>query len=114
MRCFSVETGDIISSVKTQQSLLRSQKKQSLILNNDKVYFSNSIGDVTAVNISSGKIIWQSPTQSNISFGSTFFLKLSDIISDESSIFFSDNNNQFFSLCFLHSSFNVKKNLISK
>ena len=42
-----------------------------LILKDNNVYFSNSIGDVTAVNISNGKIIWQSPTQSNISFGST-------------------------------------------
>ena len=39
LRCFSLETGDLLWSVKTQQSLLRSQKKQSLILNNDKVFF---------------------------------------------------------------------------
>ena len=88
LRCFSLETGEIIWSVKTQQSLFRSQKKQSLILNNGIVYFSNSIGDVTAVNISNGEIIWQTPTQSNVSFGSTYFLKLSDIISDKNSIFF--------------------------
>ena len=50
----------------------------NLILNDDKVYFSNSIGDVTAVNISSGEVIWQTPTQSNVLFGSTYFLKLSD------------------------------------
>ena len=98
LRCFSLETGDLIWSVKTQQSLLRSQKKQSLILNNDKVYFSNSIGDITAVNISSGRIIWQTPTQSNVSFGNTYFLKSSDIVSDKSSIFISNNNNQFFSI----------------
>ena len=79
LRCFSLESGELLWSVKTQQSLLRSQKKQSLILKGNNVYFSNSIGDVTAVNISNGRIIWQSPTQSNISFGSTFFLKLSDI-----------------------------------
>ena len=68
LRCFSLETGELMWSVKTQQSLLRSQKKQSLILKGNKVYFSNSIGDVTAVNISNGKIIWQTPTQSDVSF----------------------------------------------
>ena len=88
LRCFSLETGELMWSVKTQQSLLRSQKKQSLILKGNKVYFSNSIGDVTAVNISNGKIIWQTPTQSDVSFGNTFYLKVSDIISDNDSIFF--------------------------
>ncbi len=114
LRCFSLETGDLLWSVKTQQSLLRSQKKQSLIFNNGKVYFSNSIGDVTAVNISSGKIIWQTPTQSNVSFGSTYFLKLSDIISDKESIFFSNNNNQFFSIDMLSGAINWKQDLSSE
>ena len=114
LRCFSLETGDLLWTVKTQQSLLRSQKKQSLILNNDKVFFSNSIGDVTAVNVSSGKIIWQTPTQSNVSFGKTYFLKLSDIISDKDSIFVSDNNNQFFSIDLLSGSVNWKQDLSSE
>ncbi len=114
LRCFSLETGELIWSVKTQRTLLRSQKKQSLIIKNDKVYFSNSIGDVTAVNISNGKIVWQAPTQSNITFGSTFFLKLSDIVSDETSIFFSDNNDQFFSLDLLTGSINWKQDFSSE
>ena len=113
LRCFSLETGELLWSVKTQQSLLRSQKKQSLILKDDKVYFTNSIGDVTAVNTSNGNIVWQAPTQSNISFGSTFFLKLSDIVSDETSIFFSDNNDQFYSLDLLTGSINWKQEFSS-
>ena len=95
LRCISLDTGKLIWSVKTQQSLLRSQKKQSLILKDDKVYFTNSIGDVTAVNTSNGNIVWQTPTQSNVSFGNTYFLKLSDIISDKTQFCF-NNNNQFF------------------
>ncbi len=114
LRCFSLETGDLIWSVKTQQSLLRSQKKQSLILNDDKVYFINSIGDVTAVNISSGKIIWQTPTQSNVSFGNTYFLKSSDIVSDKKSIFVSNNNNQFFSIDILSGTINWKHDFSSE
>ena len=114
LRCFSLETGDLLWSVKTQQSLLRSQKKQSLILNNDKVFFSNSIGDVTAVNISSGKVIWQTPTQSNVTFGNTYFLKLSDIVSDEVSIFVSNNNNQFLSIDLLSGAINWRQDFSSE
>jgi len=114
LRCFSLETGELVWSVKTQESLLRSQKKQSLILNNDKIFFSNSIGDITAVNISNGKIIWQTPTQSNISFGNTYFLKLSDIVSDNNSIFVSNNNSQFFSIDLLSGAINWKQDFGSK
>ncbi len=114
LRCFSLETGELIWSVKTQKSLLRSQKKQSLILKDEKAYFSNSIGDVTAVNISNGKIIWQTPTQSNVLFGNTFFLKLSDIVSDSDSIFVSNNNNQFFSIDLLTGVINWKQDLNSE
>ncbi len=114
LRCFSLDTGELVWSTKTQKSLLRSQKKQSLIISNDKVYFSNSIGDVTGVNIIDGKIIWQTPTQSNISFGNTYFLKLSDIISDNNSIFVSNNNNQFFSIDLLTGSINWKQDFSSE
>ena len=114
LRCFSIETGELIWSVKTQGSILRSQKKQSLILNKGRVYFSNSIGDVTAVDIQSGKVIWQTPTQSNITFASTYFLKLSDIVSDEKSIFVSDNNNQFFSIDLLTGAINWKQDFSSE
>jgi len=114
LRCFSLETGDLLWSVKTQQSLLRSQKKQSLILYNDRVVFSNSIGDVTAVNISNGKIIWQTPTQSNVTFGNTYFLKLSDIVSDKDSIFVSNNNNQFLSIDLLSGVINWRQDFSSE
>ncbi len=114
LRCFSLETGEILWSVKTQRSLLRSQKKQSLILNNDKVYFSNSIGDVTAVSISNGNIIWQTPTQKNITPSSTYFLKLSDIVSDKDSIFVSNNNTQFFSIDILSGAINWRQDFSSE
>ena len=114
LRCFSLATGELIWSVKTQRSLLRSQKKQSLILIDDKIYFSNSIGDVTAVDAFNGKIIWQTPTQSNVLFGNTYFLKLSDIVSDKNSIFVSNNNNQFFSIDLLSGAINWKQNFSSE
>ena len=114
LNCFSVNTGELIWNVKTQKSLLRSQKKQSLILKDGKVYFSNSIGDVTAVNIINGNVIWQTPTQSNVSFGSTYFLKLSDIISDSKSIFVSNNNKQFYSIDLTTGTINWKQDFSSE
>ena len=66
------------------------------------------------INISSGKIIWQTPTQSNVSFGNTYFLKLSDIVSDKDSIFVSNNNKQFFSIDILSGAINWKQDFSSE
>ena len=43
-------------------------------------------------------MIWQLPTQSNIIYESAFSLETSDIIADKNNLFFSNNNNKFFSV----------------
>ena len=70
------------------------------------VVFSNSIGDITAVDVESGLIVWQLPTQSNVIYESNFSLETSDIIADKNNLFFSNNKNQFFSVDIKSGSFN--------
>jgi outer membrane protein assembly factor BamB len=62
------------------------------------VVFSNSIGDITAVDIETGLITWQLPTQSSNIINETYSFKISKLVSDGKSIFFSNNKNQFYSL----------------
>jgi len=69
-----------------------------LIISHEKVVFINSIGDVSAVDINTGKLIWQTPTQISSIYESSFNLKSSDLIVDNKSILFSNNNNEFYSL----------------
>ena len=98
LRCFSIETGKEIWNIKTENSLIRSQKKLSMVIVDDLLYFNNSIGDISAVNIKKGELSWQLPTQNNQIYESAFSLETSDIITDGNSIFFSNNKNQFFSI----------------
>ena len=56
------------------------------------------MGDISSVDINSGELIWQTPTQSNLVLDESFFLKTSDIIADKDTIYFSNNKNKFFSL----------------
>ena len=58
LRCYSLKNGNEIWNIKTDQSFIKSQKKLSIVIIDDKVYFSNSIGDVSAVDIESGNLIW--------------------------------------------------------
>jgi len=113
LRCFSMKDGVELWNIKTENSLARSQKKNSLIIVDEIIYFVNSIGDVSAVELNSGELLWQLPTQSNLINDTSFTLQNSDIISDKNSIFFSNNKNQFFSIDIKTGSFNWENKINS-
>jgi outer membrane protein assembly factor BamB len=98
LRCFSIKTGDELWNIKTENSLIRSKKKLSMVIVNENIYFNNSIGDISAVDLTKGNLLWQLPTQSTSIYESAFSLETSDIIADKNSLFFSNNKNQIFSV----------------
>jgi len=98
LRCFNISDGNECWSLKTEDSFTISNSKFSLIVINDKVIFSNSIGDITAVDIETGVIIWQLPTQSSSIINETYNFKISKLVSDGNSIIFSNNKNEFHSI----------------
>ena len=98
LRAYSVNEGNEIWGIRTANTLIRSQKKLSLVIIQDKIYFNNSSGDISSVNIETGELLWQTPTQSSLLYEDSFFLKTSDIIADNQALYFSNNKNQFFSL----------------
>ncbi len=106
LRCFSIKDGNELWNIKTQNSLIRSQKKLSLVIVNDIIYFNSSIGDISAVDIEKGELLWQLPTQSSLIYEAAFSLETSDIIADPNTLFFSNNKNQFFSIDLGTGSFN--------
>jgi outer membrane protein assembly factor BamB len=84
--------------LKTEDSFTMANSKFSLIIIKKDLIFSNSIGDITAVDINSGLIKWQLPTQSSNILNETYNFKISKLVSDENSIYFSNNKNQFYSI----------------
>jgi outer membrane protein assembly factor BamB len=98
LRSYSIKNGDEIWNIKTEDTLIRSQKKLSIVIVNKKIYFNNSLGDVSAVDITSGELLWQSPTQNSLVYDEGFLLQNSDIIADKNTLYFSNNKNQFFSI----------------
>ena len=98
LRCFNISDGNECWNLKTEDSFTISNSKFSLIVISDKVIFSNSIGDITAVDIETGVIIWQLPTQSSSIINETYNFKISKLVSDGNSIIFSNNKNEFHSI----------------
>ena len=113
LRCYSIKDGTELWQVKTDQSFIKSQKKLSLVIVDHNVYFNNSIGDVSAVDIASGDLLWQIPTQSSGIYEEAFFLKTSDLIANNNSILLSNNKNEFFSLDIKRGNLNWKQKVNS-
>jgi len=98
LRCYNINDGSECWNLQTEDSFTISDSTFSLITIDDIVVFSNSIGDITAVDIETGLIIWQIPTQSSSIINETYNFKISKLVSDSQSIYFSNNRNEFYSI----------------
>ena len=98
LRCFSVYDGSECWNLQTEESFTISDSKYSLIVVDDMVVFSNSIGDISAADVNTGLIGWQLPTQSSDIINETYDFKTSKLVSDNNSIFFSTNKDEFYSI----------------
>ena len=98
LRCYNIDDGTECWNLQTENSFTISNSKFSLIIIDDMVIFSNSVGDITAADIATGSIVWQLPTQSSNIINETFSFKISKLVSDGKSIYFSNNKNEFYSV----------------
>ena len=98
IRCFSVIDGNELWNFKTENTFIKSQKKLSIVIKDDNVYSLNNLGDLTALNVNDGSLVWQTPTQSNEIFLNAFSLKNSEMILNNETIYFSNNKNELFSI----------------
>ena len=98
LRCFYIKDGTECWNIKNEDSFTVSKSKFSLLIKDNLVIYNNSLGDITAVDISSGLIQWQLPTQKSSIMNETYGFNFSKLVSDGSSIYFSNNKNQFYSV----------------
>ena len=98
LRSYNINNGSEYWNLKTEDSFTISNSKYSLIIIDNAIIFSNSIGDITAVDVETGLIIWQLPTQSSNIINESYNFKISKLVSDGNSIFFSNNKNEFYSI----------------
>ena len=98
LHCFSIKNGNRIWSYQTDNFFVKSKKTLSIVIDNEKVIFTNSIGDITALDANKGFLLWQTPTQNNLIYAESASLITSDIVLEKDSIFFSNNRNEFYSV----------------
>jgi len=98
LRCFYINDGSECWNVKTEESFTVSESKYSIIIKDNILIFNNSIGDITAVDILSGLIKWQLPTQKSNITNEAYNFNYSKLVSDGNTIYFSNNKNEFYSV----------------
>ena len=113
IRCFKLEDGSECWSLQTENSLTVSASKYSIITINGQVIFNNSVGDITAIDIETGLITWQLPTQSSNIINETYSFRTSKLVSDGNSIYFSNNKNEIYSINSENGSINWKNKINS-
>ena len=98
IRCVSLIDGSEVWKFKSENIFLKSPKRNSIIVKNNRVYLNNSIGDIIAINAQNGSLLWQTPTQSSLIYENAFDLIISDLIADQNNLVFSNNRNELYSL----------------
>ncbi len=98
LRCFFIKDGSECWNYETEKALTITNAKNSLFISENIIYFINNLGDLTAVDASSGNLLWQLPTQSSDIINITYNFKNSKLVSEGKSIFFSNNKNEFYSV----------------
>ena len=98
LKCFSLKNGTLIWEYRSDTATIKSSKKISIAIEGNKVLFNNSIGDINAVDIDTGNLIWITPTANKLNLIQPYLLKISDLVIHDSSVLFSNNNNEFYSI----------------
>lgn len=98
LNCFSIKNGDVLWKFRTENKLIKTQKKLSIVIDLNSVYFNNSKGDIYSLNKISGNLNWIYLGESQLSSAKTFFVKTSQLVIDEQNLYFSDVNGSFYSL----------------
>ncbi len=98
LRSFSIKDGREIWNYKSENTFLKSTKRNSLIIYDNSVYFNNSLGDIISVNAQTGNLQRYIPTQSSAIYESAFNLIMSDLVADNNNLIFSNNRNEFYSI----------------
>ena len=114
VRCFSIKDGSELWNFKSENTFLKSIKRNSLLIKDDIIYFNNSIGDITALNANNGSLIWQTPTQGSEIYENAFSLIISDLVLKNNDLIFSNNKNEFYSINSKNGIINWKQEINSK
>ena len=112
--CFSLKDGSLVWEFNTENQLIKSQKKLSIVTDKENIYFLNSVGNLYSLDKNNGNLIWITPTKDTDNFFESFLLKTSELLLDNQNLYLSNNANSFFSIDKNSGFVNWKQNINSE
>lgn len=88
---FNASDGLKIWSFEALSGVVKPSKSSNISIDNDKLIFSNDLGDITVIDLNKQTVLWSINILSTNRIFNNFFLKISNILIDKNQIFVSSN-----------------------
>lgn len=112
---FDSKTGSQNWSYESASNIIKNYRAFQVVVENDKLIFSNDLGDLYCVDLLEKKLAWNINTDLNINWTNTNrLLELSKIIIKDGDVFFSTNKKKLFKLNLDNGSINWEINTASE
>jgi outer membrane protein assembly factor BamB len=113
INCFSLDKGNKIWSYSTKKPFINSNSNLSVVIEDNIVIFSNSVGEITALDVENGILKWKFSTIFSENFSDILNFEISPLVISDNNLYFSSNKNQFFSLDIKTGTINWKQAITS-
>jgi outer membrane protein assembly factor BamB len=88
---FSSSNGQKIWSFEGLSGLVKPSRSSNISINNNKLIFSNDLGDLTVIDLNQQSVLWSINIFSTNRIFSNFFTKISNILIDKNNVYVSSN-----------------------
>ena len=93
---FNPSDGQKIWSFESLSGLIKPSRSSNISLYDNKLLFSNDVGDITAIDLDQQVIIWTKNILSQNSISNNLVFKISNILIDKKEVFVSSNSGDLF------------------
>ena len=94
---FSISNGQKIWSFEALSGLVKPSRSSNISINNNKLVFSNDLGDLTVIDLNQQSILWSINIFSTNRILNNFFSKISNILIDKNNVYVSSSGGDLIS-----------------
>ena len=97
---FNPTDGEKIWSFESLSGLIKPSRSSNISIFDDKLLFTNDVGDITAIDLNQQVIVWTRNILSQNTISNNLIFKTSNILIDKKDVFVSSNNGDLFNFNF--------------
>jgi len=110
---FSISNGQKIWSFEALSGLVKPSRSSNISINNNKLVFSNDLGDLTVIDLNQQTVLWSINIFSTNRILNNFFSKISNILIDKNNVYVSSSGGDLISFNIENGDINWSKKITS-